>query len=887
MSPAIDPTIRDLNDCACCGGTNASTPVKIDNRPGLSAIAYRIGTQTQFKQNMLAALSRAEHASLGAFNTRDDDDFSIALLDSWAMVADVLTFYQERIANESYLRTSTERRSVLELVRSIGYELAPGVAAGTFLAFTVEDPTGTSKGLKIPAGTRAQSIPGQDELPQTFESSEEIEARVEWNAMRPRLTETYKPEHVGAGGRSHVYIAGTSSKLQPGDALLFVGDERNNKSDSDQWDLCFVKAVSFVQVVGSAERNTDVVLDRVLAKKPYTNLKVYALRQRAALFGSNAPDWNALPNSLRNAYLTPPLSPRTKVKSYGSEWPHLTIAEISAVSSGQEKDMKVHGGQLTADELLLPQWTGKEIADESLETTVDSIVLDSLYTNIEIADWVVLKAEGAPALYRVEAVVDSSRTMFTLNAKTTKLTLSGKGLATFNRKVRETVVYTGGEELPLMEQPITTAVGDPVLMLEGEVLGLRKDQVLSITGTDAVTGKITTQIANIASVEIAAGITTVTLTEKLPVPLLRETVTINANVVPATHGETKSEILGSGDGAQAFQRFTLTQKPLTYVSADNTTGRASTLEVRVSGVLWQEVQTLYGRGPREHVYITRADDEGNVTVLFGDGRTGSRLPTGSENVTATYRKGIGTEADVNAGQISLLMTRPLGVNTVVNPTAATGAANPQATADSRDNAPRTVLTLGRVVSLQDYEDFARGFAGIDKALATWTWNDHSRGVLVTVAGTQGEEVPAGTRLHSNLLEALRTLGDPYVPVQVKSYRRMVFTITGTVAVDPLFLVDEAKGKIESALRLHFSFATRSFGQPVHLSDVLAVIQSVQGVVFVDIDVIRRMDGTDITTPLVADFPPEGALSSVAAAELLILSPDPLFELLKVITWASM
>ena len=46
-----------------------------------------------------------------------------------ACVADVLGFYQERIANEGYLRTATERRSVLELARTIGYELKPGVAA--------------------------------------------------------------------------------------------------------------------------------------------------------------------------------------------------------------------------------------------------------------------------------------------------------------------------------------------------------------------------------------------------------------------------------------------------------------------------------------------------------------------------------------------------------------------------------------------------------------------------------------------------------------------------------------------------------------------------------------------------------------------------------------
>ena len=63
---------------------------------------------------------------------------AIALLDAWATVADVLTFYQERIANESYLRTATERVSLVHLAALIGYRPRPGVAAGAFLAFTLE-----------------------------------------------------------------------------------------------------------------------------------------------------------------------------------------------------------------------------------------------------------------------------------------------------------------------------------------------------------------------------------------------------------------------------------------------------------------------------------------------------------------------------------------------------------------------------------------------------------------------------------------------------------------------------------------------------------------------------------------------------------------------------
>ncbi len=172
-----------LDTCHCCEGLTAQTPAPVANRPGLAAIAYRVGTHSQFKQSMLAALSDITRPALQNLKARDDDDFSIALLDAAATMADVLTFYQERIANESYLRTATERRSLLELARLIGYELRPGVAASALLAFTMDESPGAPLETTVDIGTKVQSVPGPDEKPQTFETVEKITARVECNAI--------------------------------------------------------------------------------------------------------------------------------------------------------------------------------------------------------------------------------------------------------------------------------------------------------------------------------------------------------------------------------------------------------------------------------------------------------------------------------------------------------------------------------------------------------------------------------------------------------------------------------------------------------------------------------------------------------------------------------
>ena len=117
-------------------------PEPLSNRPGLSEVRYRVGTHGDFLTSALAALSDPQFAALRSLTTRDSDDFTIALLDGWATLADVLTFYQERIANELWLRTATERDSILRLAQLIGYRLKAGVAAETPLSFLLDETPG-------------------------------------------------------------------------------------------------------------------------------------------------------------------------------------------------------------------------------------------------------------------------------------------------------------------------------------------------------------------------------------------------------------------------------------------------------------------------------------------------------------------------------------------------------------------------------------------------------------------------------------------------------------------------------------------------------------------------------------------------------------------------
>src|SRR6185369_15786363 len=136
--------------------------------------------------------------------------------------------------------------------------------------------------------------------------------------------------------------------------------------------------------------------------------------------------------------------------------------------------------------------------------------------------------------------------------------------------------------------------------------------------------------------------TTLTLSANLGMTYVRDSVRIHANVVKATHGETHAEPLGNGNAAQPLQAFALKQSPLTFVSAPTPQGIATTLEVRDNAVRWHETDSLATAAPRDRVYVSRIADDATTSVTFGSGEHGARLPSGTANVRATYRSGIGS-----------------------------------------------------------------------------------------------------------------------------------------------------------------------------------------------------------------------------------------------------
>jgi uncharacterized phage protein gp47/JayE len=903
-------TLAQLNDCGCCEGLTQQTPGLIENRAGLSAIAYRVGTHSRFKASMLARLSDADLRALKALMTREDDDFSIALLDAWASVADVLTFYQERIANENYLRTATERNSVLQLARLVGYKLRPGVAASVYLAFTVEDtsqatnpapvnpakppPAWSALGTAvIDIGTKVQSIPGPNEQAQTFETIEKIKGYAVWNAMKARQT---LPQPL-AIGMDKIVFEGTSTKLNKGDALLIVVPNSSGGTDQalrrvasvemeDKAQQTTVELVtptkskftimlpSFAKAafsVGALPFNDNTVNNVILNKtwnaseldafanihgfvvdELYANIRAkfklsaltpentgaFAMRKRATLFGYNAPDWNAMASLTR--------------ANYGDSYDYNT-------SSWKLKDWPV--SKFTRD-------------------TGNTLALDQIYKEIKAGDWVtVVHPKKGTVIAPVKEVTETPASFFAISGQVTQITLDSSVDLTLGSMddLRQTSVYIVPEQVTRAELTDSSDVQGTSIQLDGPYPDLYAGRTVIVSGTRAdLAGVTAAEAAVIADVTLAGGFTTLTFVAKLTHPYLRDTVTINANVALATNGETTSEVLGNGDASQAYQQFQLKQSPLTYVSSTSPSGADSTLQIFVNDVQWHEKPSLLDAALGDRVFVTHTGNDSKTTVEFGDGSTGLRVPTGQQNVRAVYRKGIGTGANVKAAQLSLLLTRPLGVKAVINPTAASGGADSEKLADARTNAPTTVFTLDRVVSMSDYEDFARSFAGVAKALATWTWDGQTRGVFVTVAGPGGVAIPDGSKTLTNLIAAMQAAGDPHVPLRVQTYEPALFRLSALLDIDPDYQQDKVISAATDALRTQFSFDSRSFGQGVALSELMAALQSVQGVIAVDVNTLYRVGETPgLNTRLVAAMPQAGTEGPVQPAELFTLDPSPI------------
>ncbi|WP_328846628.1 putative baseplate assembly protein [Streptomyces sp. NBC_00258] len=504
------------------------------------------------------------------------------------------------------------------------------------------------------------------------------------------------------------------------------------------------------------------------------------------------------------------------------------------------------------------------IASKPEPTNRQVLQLDRVHDGITVGSWVAIQRPGKGAeggvpgdkklafvTTKVVAKRTAAYTNYGITGRGTELVLAEAWLDEFDvllSHIRDTTVHADGEPLRLADEPLGEDVHGNEIELAELYDGLRPGRTLIVAGERSdipgVAAVQATEVVTIAAADPAVDPqlpgdhvhTKLTLTADLAYRYRRETVRILGNVVEATHGEGRDEPIGSGDSDRTNQTFALWQSPLTWLADDNPLGATPVLEVRVDGVLWHEVDSLAGRGPRERVYITGTTADGRTTVTFGDGVHGARLPSGHENVRARYRFGTGRAANVAAGRITQALTRPLGVTAVTNPRSATGGADADGPGLTRRTVPLAVSALDRLVSETDYEDFARSRAGIGRAAARELFDGRRRVLHVTVAGTDDVPIAEDSDLLRALRGALTEYGDPNLPVRVDVRELVALLVAAKVKVAPDHSWQVVEPRLRQALLRRLGYEGRELGQPARLSDILATAHQVPGVDYVDVDV---------------------------------------------------
>lgn len=667
-----------------------SEPIEFDitNVAGRSAIDYRVGDFLSFRRVLLLGLPA--ETQLRNWRPGPKTDLALQMVEWWAYLADILTFYNERIANQSYLRTADLPESVNRLIRILGYRPRPGIAATGHVAALV---SGNSPVL-LKAGFAIDSKPGPGQDPQTFELDRDT------IAVPSGRVPAHPPEFLFAPATSHFLIQGASTQVAAGTHLLLTSR-----------DLVSTPVTPILLQAAS------VTVETTPAKAKQTRVVFTAL--------------GAMPAAA--------LAAKLRLQKASQTSPIFTL-----LSEGISSNV-VH--------------------------------LAGLQRGIRAGDFVILTAPNVTPLL---AKVDAAQELIwwpdpKIPVLHTQLTLSVTPSASFaNAPAAVTVFFAFQDITPLIDQPSSSFNGTPGTLNAIQPALFRTGTGLSILLEDA-------NGAGMKGVGAVSDNQTTLIVSGLPTPAVTLTPPVNIlyNLLSVSRGKTvASEVLGSGDATIAGQEFVLKKSPVTYLAKG--ASLVCTIQLRVAGQLWQQVPSFFEQPLDARVFVTVEDESQKTHVKFGDGINGALLPTGVNNVVATYRYGSGATAPA-AGQLTVIAKPLPNLIGIRNPLAVGGGADPDPPDQIRRYAPRSVLAFNRAVSADDYEVIAAQAPGVTRARSYWAWSTvQQRGLVTVYVG----DTPVA---RDSAQAALASTSDPNRPVQVLAATPVLTWLLMLVLVDPDFV----------------------------------------------------------------------------------------------------
>ncbi|HEY0480557.1 MAG TPA: baseplate J/gp47 family protein [Kofleriaceae bacterium] len=739
----------------------------LDIGAGLPSLPRQIGGFPQFRAAMLAAIGdRTRYPALAAWRARSGDDLGLLLVDAWAYICDVLAFYDQVLANEGFLGTAQLPVSLRRQVALIGYRPRPAIAASARLAVLLDG----RRPIAVPAGTAFRSGAFGAEPPQVFETTADAAVHPDldqWPVIPPR------PATL-SGTLAALLVDPATVKIREGGILVVeLGGATTER---------YVRIATRIEPTTTEDggRVTRIALDHPLvlpAAKPLEQARLLTPTRRTGLWRQplGAGD--------------PPV--------IGSAWVRPSIIAAAPLAFAAAESAMIDGPSAAAaavSEALVSSSISLSAASSLLRPGGTSFLLPAVDRQITDGTGAVVEAAGERRWVQIESHDEPRVTV----APPQKLTVAGAEVdipavkAPTTRVTVSPVLPTSGPfhtagqitlhldllacgRLVVSAAPVLAA-GDPIRLeaVRPRTVAPTGSRHFLLAGADQ-------RGADLTAILDVAGRRLVPAPPPDFAPPLELPVTVYGNVVEVSRGETVPvEVLGSGDATQVHQTFPLQHSPLTYVPSATTAdewGATSTLTVWVDGLLWHEVASFFHAGPDDRVFLVRQTDDGRSLVTFGDGIRGARLPSGGNNVVASYRHGAGAAAPP-AGSIKQL-ARPLpGIRAVVNPVAAAGGTDAEGPDEIRARAPRSALLLGRAVSLVDFQAAALAVGGVRTASAEWRWGGPTGGPAVHVF------YAGGPGLGATIAARLRALSDPSTPIVVEAAAAAPAALAIDLETDP-------------------------------------------------------------------------------------------------------
>jgi baseplate J-like protein len=203
---------------------------------------------------------------------------------------------------------------------------------------------------------------------------------------------------------------------------------------------------------------------------------------------------------------------------------------------------------------------------------------------------------------------------------------------------------------------------------------------------------------------------------------------------------------------------------------------------------WTPLPDLLESGAEDPNFVVEVESNGVARVRFGDDTNG-KFPDSGTVFTATFRVGNGTAGNIGAESLRYYAGDPR-IAGCTNPMPATGGVDPETNAQIQRRAPQAYMTQERAVSRADYEAVTERSPHVKQAVAQLRWTGSWYTVFIAAEPeSAGNLTPAVQRSLTRLVNRYRLAGQD---VQLESPQYVPLEIQLTVCVDPEYFQADVK-----------------------------------------------------------------------------------------------